>query len=188
MRKIVLAMLGLMAVLIVSLTAFSCHGARQHIKKELAWDINDSVFVMDMVQEYVNPLFSTTTEALSFREDVKEGAKVDSIFNSIPTSTLKYVCNVCQNKYGKFRKRCIVQEYMDNREIYDNLPQQQSQPTQLPPPVTQQQQKEEPVVLNPTEGEQTRVGNTVSIQIKHQDTVIDGKPHTIETTTKTIEK
>ena len=187
MRKFILALLGLVAVSIVSLTAFSCRGARQHIKKELARDVNDSVFVMDMVQEYTNPLFSTTTEALSFREDVKEGARVDSIFNTIPTSTLKYVCNVCQNKYGKFRKRCIVQEYMDNREIYDNLP-QQSQPTQLPPDITQQPQKEEPVVLNPTEGEPTRVGNTVSIQIKHQDTIINGKPHTVETTTKTIEK
>ena len=192
MRKIVLAMFGLMAALIVSLTVTSCIETRRHVKNsfssELTWNEHDSIFVMDMVQEYTNPSFKTAIEAISFREDVREGARIDSVFNSLSNSTLRYVCDVCARKYGKFRKKCIVQEYTENKDIYDNLPQTQSQPTQLPPPTTQQPQKEEPVVLNPTEGEPTRVGNTVSIQIKHQDTVIDGRPHTIETTTKTIEK
>ena len=81
------------------------------------------------VQNYINPLFTSVDEVLTFRELTLEGQSIDDSFNSMPEEILKNVAAVCINRDGHVSKRGIVYEYRANNAIYNNLPSPTS-PTQ----------------------------------------------------------
>lgn len=74
------------------------------------------------VQNYINPLFMSVDEVITFRDLTAEGQGIDDAFNSMPEDVLKNVAAVCINRDGHVSKRGIVYEYRANSAIYNNLP------------------------------------------------------------------
>lgn len=74
------------------------------------------------VQNYINPLFMSVDEVITFRDLTAEGQGIDDAFNSMPEDVLKNVAAVCINRDGHVSKRGIVYEYRANSAVYNNLP------------------------------------------------------------------
>lgn len=84
------------------------------------------------VQNYINPLFTSVDEVLTFRDLSLEGQTVDDEFNQLPIEVLKNVATVCIKREGCVSKRGIVYEYRANNSIYNNLPNQPIDTVKVP--------------------------------------------------------
>ena len=88
----------------------------------------DSSAILQLVDEAINPTVHSVKEAYYLRCATINAHENDSIFCNMPESTLKYVTTVLLNKEERVTKSSIVNEYLQNNKVYDNL----SSPT---PPV-----------------------------------------------------
>lgn len=88
----------------------------------------DSNAILQLVDEAINPTVHSVKEAYYLRCATINAHENDSIFCNMPESTLKYVTTVLLNKEERVTKSSIVNEYLQNNKVYDNL----SSPT---PPV-----------------------------------------------------
>jgi hypothetical protein len=128
------------------------------------------------VQNYVNPVFNTVDEVLTFRTNCLEGQAIDEAFNQMPESVLKNVASVCIKREGHVSKRAIVYEYRANSSIYNNLPSpdstKTSSNTQVPSTSTAaggQPYRPDTVPMNETKYNQhdtTIGGKTYKVHIK----------------------
>ena len=71
--------------------------------------------------DMANPTFINVEEAAICQDTYIDGKSVDSIFSSLPPSTLKRVADVCINKAGFTDKKSIVSEYVKNKDVYSNM-------------------------------------------------------------------
>lgn len=118
MKKLILALLAAVSILVVvAYLLTSCDNRHQRTKV----NYTDSLVTVKLIKQSIDPEFKTIEEVSSYRFDLEKKNAYDSIFTHIPLSVLRDVSNVCLNKYGKTSKEGIVQEYISNREIYDNL-------------------------------------------------------------------
>jgi hypothetical protein len=131
--------------------------------------------VKQSVQEAVNPIFSTVDEVLLFREKAVEGLTIEDEFNSLPEEVLKNVATVVIKREGHVSRRGIVYEYRANREIYDNLPANDSTETK------KQLDAMTGAANPPSPGDSAKPAGEV--QISHRDTTINGKKYKVITTT-----
>lgn len=81
----------------------------------------DSLWVMSLIDEYMNPTFTQSYEAVQFRRSCMNYYSIDSIFKAMPENMLLNVAEVLINRDGIANKRTIVYEYRRNKEVYDNL-------------------------------------------------------------------
>lgn len=124
MRKFLKTMGVLITGLLMCAVCCSCNG-------HSVWPSDDGVTkeyvdscVAAGVQNYINPLFMSVDEVLTFRDLTAEGQGIDDAFNSMPEDVLKNVAAVCINRDGHVSKRGIVYEYRANNAVYNNLPAQ----------------------------------------------------------------
>lgn len=71
--------------------------------------------------ELMNPTFENVGDVAHYQEIIEDGKSIDSTFSSLPVSTLKRVADVCINKSGATDKKQIVNEYLKNISVYDNM-------------------------------------------------------------------
>lgn len=92
----------------------------------------DSSFVVQTVKATINPHFTSYLEVKEYQTRSIELFSMDETFRNIPEETLRNITSVCLKKDTYITKQDIVNEYLSNRGVYDNLP----------PPIVQESAKE----------------------------------------------
>ena len=124
------------------------------------------------VEDLVNPSLDCVKDVVDFHSTLTSNMEIDSIFMAMPETVVIDVASVLLKKMSPIVKKDIVDEYIKNRAIYDNLPKDATTPDSSP------KVEEKPIAevslvkegtTTVTEAPPTRVGET------YKDTVIDGK-------------
>lgn len=133
------------------------------------------------VDSLINPSFDEFSDVVELQKQMAVAKYTDSVFLTIPTKTLQDVYTVLSKKKANVYKEDIVEEFMSNKEIYENLPPGSSgdvsntvsstKITQIAPLIVQEEK------TTVTEAPPTRVDNPAG---SYKDTVIDGKRAIIE--------
>lgn len=133
----------------------------------------------------VNPTFTNVSDVFELQKTLATNAFIDSVFLSLPPDVLKNVSTVVLKKMHHVTKDDIVGEFLNNRNIYDNLPppdetsnvnSSTTTTTITSTAVPGIVHEETTTVAN---AQPTRaVGNETSGSYK--DTIIDGKPALIK--------
>lgn len=111
MKKILLFLMLMCAMLITS-----CNERTRYLTPK-----GDSIRTAKLIDKIVNPVF-TSVESLSAYQDIDiQEHKIGDIFRAMPKTTLQKVATVCINKTGKVSKKSLVNEYLANSSVYDNL-------------------------------------------------------------------
>ena len=119
--------LGVSAVLSLNLFG-SCDYVNDHFKHEKEMICStDSMITANVIAKMSNPEFKSVSEVIIFRDQLQENEQTDSIFMALPAGVLRDVTNVLLNKNGTATKLTIVNEYLDNQSVYNNLSPKQSQ-------------------------------------------------------------
>lgn len=108
----------LILLLIMTIICIVSCNHNSHLKKEETFD---SLKTVEIIKQVINPEFKTFDEVEDYRYECIKKHFHDSIFINMSDILLKDVINVCFNKYGYASKESIVQEYINNCEVYDNI-------------------------------------------------------------------
>lgn len=120
-------MLGCILALMTVLTmSTSCSKPRDQVCS------NDSVFVYQQMDDYMNPIFENSAEFLEYHASEVERISIDEAFCSMPEEVLQNVTEVLIKREGKISKKAAVMEYRANGQIYDNLPSRNNADTSSP--------------------------------------------------------
>lgn len=178
------AVFAIIMVFAIGATVNSCHegGIGDLIKNS-----NDSVQTEMSVDEYYSSMESLS-DVFVVKHDMLDNMYTDSVFLVIPDDVLSNVVGVLLKKTPSFTKRELVNEYMLNRQVYDNLP-----PPVAEVPINNTTPQSTPILsitqegsTTVTEAPPTGVGKK-TVSYSNKDTVIDGKRTEIETKTTTYE-
>ena len=113
------AALLFVAFLGYSLTSCNHVSGQQKLKRA------DSAFVVGLIEEYHNPKISGEDDAIMVQNQLLSEKEYETVFESMPQTTLKAVVHVLQrqsNSKAIFTIKDVAQEYLSNRKVYDNLP------------------------------------------------------------------
>lgn len=135
---------------------------------------NDSIKIAEAVDAVTNPQFISVMDIVEYRENHNTQLEIDSVFFSLPASTIQNVASVLFKKNKtSITKMDIVEEFRRCRSVYENLPEQ----------VTRTVSKDSSAVdKTATDLGQRKTTKTT------KDTVIDGKAmKLIVETTETLE-
>lgn len=115
----------LKAALLLTVTLFaSCDKLKFSGEEEI--DPLDTAAMATCVDAVVNPTFASTAEVIDYQTEFIHQYQVDEIFRSLPQQKLLQVATVVINQQFCCSKRDIVEEYIRNRAVYDNLPEVES--------------------------------------------------------------
>ena len=155
----------LAAILTVIACIASCDKA-----KEL---VNTEEKTVETIEEYLNPTFDDVNVLLTYRDVLSKEHQMDSIFLSLPEPVLKNVVTVLLNKYGETTREDVVNEYVKNKEIYDNL--------RTPPlPSTTEANDSADKIINGLVQESHQ--KTRAVMYEFKDSIINGKKVRIKIT------
>lgn len=138
--------------------------------------------VSNCLDSIVNPRLKTTKDVFELQNKLVVNAYVDSIFMSMDQKTLDNVAGVVLNKHHVVTKDDIVHEFIKNRAVYENLPDNSKATTTVT-------KTEESTSIAPniqivkegtttvTEAPPTRVEKSAG---SYKDTTINGKKALIE--------
>lgn len=127
------------------------------------------------VEAIVNPDMGSVKEVVDLQSTLLSNAHVDSVFMSIPELTLIDVATVTLKSAPTVNKKAIVDAYLKDRNIYDNLPTKDADKPDAKPvekPITKIELVDESST-KVTEAPPTRVEEKSTGSYK--DTIIDGK-------------
>lgn len=82
---------------------------------------NDSAWLYEELQQVTNPTFSSLEEIMVYRQSMIDANTTDSIFVSLSDPIIRNVTAVVLKNYKEVSKASIVDEYLRNKRIYDNL-------------------------------------------------------------------
>lgn len=124
------------------------------------------------IAEYVNPVFNSTDELLSFRDFYVDDKQLDDVFVQLPEQVIQNVAGVCISKNGCVSKRELVLEYLDNQDVYNNLPN-----------VKASDNPAQPVDTTATDLGDKR-DNIISTSYRYRTDTVNGKPVKIRVMTE----
>lgn len=124
------------------------------------------------IADYTNPVFNSADELLSFRDFYIDDKQLDDIFVQLPEQTIQSVAGVCISKNGRVSKRELVLEYLDNQDVYNNLPN-----------VKASDNPAQPVDTAATDLGNKR-DNIISTSYRYRTDTVNGKPVKIRITTE----
>lgn len=120
----------LKAALLLTVTLFAASCDKLKFSGEEEIDPLDTAAMATCVDAVVNPTFASTAEVIDYQTEFVRQYQVDEIFRSLPQQKLLQVATVVINQQFCCTKKDIVEEYIRNRAVYDNLP-ESTTPTQL---------------------------------------------------------
>lgn len=82
---------------------------------------SDSAFVVKQIDKYFNPVFTDVQDAIVHKHLLSREYKEDSVMINLPEEVFVSVANVIVNKKMPLTQRRIVEEYLNNKTVYDNL-------------------------------------------------------------------
>lgn len=152
----------LIAFLAVMVTLLSSCGARLNPTNNNGDAVESgTTLTVEQQQAIVDPLFINAEQAFGYYQDLSEDWRLDSIIMNMPERTFLNVVSVCEQNYTKFKRRDIVHEYMNNRKLYDALPNNNA--------------------ASPTSAPEGPSGTgEVLVSSEHRDTIINGEKHRID--------
>lgn len=124
------------------------------------------------IADYTNPVFNSTEELLSFRDFYVDDKQLDDVFVQLPEQIIQNVAGVCISKNGNVSKRELVLEYLDNQDVYNNLPN-----------VKGADNHAQPVDTTATDLGDKR-DNIISTSYRYRTDTVNGKPVKIRVTTE----
>ena len=142
-----IALIMLITVLSVSLT--SCNKTRPQEVKHSIQEYVDSADLYRVLNEFDNPTFASLDDVQTYYINEKQYRMQDSVFFAMTPQEISNVYTVLVRRGVKPNKMSITSEYLDNIDVYKNLPKQVEQYKQLDP---------------------SEIPNTETV-----DTIIDGK-------------
>lgn len=104
-------------------------------------------------------------DAIRLQQQLNENYAIDSAIRTMPGHALTNVTSVVLKKNKRATVNTLVEEYFNNRQIYDNLP------SATAPPASKEG---EPVT-------KVNVPDETVISINMRDTIIDGKKYRVDT-------
>lgn len=125
----------------------------------------DSVQVDQQIDAYMNPSFATPADIIEYQQETAEELNIQSTFLDMPQAVIVNVATMCINKYGCVTVHKLVEEYLANKDVFDNLA--------SPVPATSQPKNDPTVVEEP----QTLVVDSGAKKLKATqiDTIINGQ-------------
>ena len=159
--------LTILLCVILAALAGACGYQLAHHFSGVDWGNQEIPATEEVAEEEIDQpyFFKTVEQILLYQADMIEGARVDSVFLSMPQQVLSSVAKVVLEKEGQLHKVWVVEEYEANKNIYDAL---SSSPPQI--------------IVNgkltdmPTPSEQPAEAN--KDDPKTVDTIINGKRYT----------
>lgn len=82
----------------------------------------DSADLEKVLGDISNPTFKSIDDALTYYQVEKQSRSNDSVFFSIPPEVITNVYSVLMKRNIVPTKTAIVSEYLDNVQVYSNLP------------------------------------------------------------------
>ena len=124
------------------------------------------------VEAIVNPDMGSVKEVVDLQSTLLSNAHVDSVFMSIPELTLIDVATVTLKSTPTVNKKAIVDAYLKDRNIYDNLPAKDADKPDAKP-------IEKPLKIELVDESSTKVTEAPPTRVEengsYKDTVIDGR-------------
>lgn len=121
MKKWINRILGCICLLfaaVLGVTLTSCEHFTNFEKRHFV----DSTKVAEMITQKVTPAFSDLERITVYKQQRQVEYKTNSTFVAMSDQTLKSVVNVLLSRQTTVTVEQVVNEYLNNREIYDNLP------------------------------------------------------------------
>lgn len=121
MTKKIMGILTTLSMLLIttflgsSLTSCEFYKADQQRSK-------DSIMTVSIVREIMNPQIESVDQALVIQSQKQTENDYNLIFRNMQPSTLRAVTSVLLNENHGATITQIVQEYLANQKVYDNLP------------------------------------------------------------------
>lgn len=154
----------LFGVILTLLAIIACHSCDK--QKYSGFIKPDSVYVTSCIESVVNPQFNSVQEVKLFQNKLTEEYSIDEMFRSMPKEMLDNVAAVCFKKSTVVTKQDIVKEYVSNRAVYDNLPNQS----------TPQNHEQAAPTQTTMEEQQLPAGKT---SYRYEIDTVDGKPQRV---------
>lgn len=104
-----------MMIAMLSTTSCSRHRAQENCI--------DSTELFKILEDYDNPRFNTEDEAIVYLQNEKQWRVQDSVFFTLNEDVIHNICSVLAKRKIPITKFSIVNEYLDNKRVYANLPQ-----------------------------------------------------------------
>lgn len=82
----------------------------------------DSTELFKILNDFDNPKFNTEDEAILYLQNEKQWRVQDSVFFTLNEDVVHNICSVLTKRKIPITKFSIVNEYMDNKSVYANLP------------------------------------------------------------------
>lgn len=139
---------------------------------------NDSIKIAKAVQNAVDPQFISVADIVGYRENHQFQLEIDSVFFSLPSSTVQNVASVLfKSNRDAITKKDIVEEFKRCRNVYEKLP------------ANDISKSDSFAKMQSVDRTGTDLGSRPSkVTRKTQDTIINGKPmKVIIETTETYE-
>jgi hypothetical protein len=114
MKTFVKVMLLLLMTVVCGNTLSSCERERGRIKQIMdpqEMRAQDSMLVVKIIRDGINPSFNSVNELILFRTQLLENAKNDSMFKTIPETILRDIGDMCIHKYNRVDKMLVLKEY-----------------------------------------------------------------------------
>lgn len=119
MKRLFMAFSACLIALLTSMIFTSCN-VKQDFEKEI--HEKDSLLVVKLITNAINPTFNSIEEIDTYKRNVIENKREDSVFLSIPESVIPNVVSVLKKNGDKVTKKSLVDEFSSNKRIYLNLP------------------------------------------------------------------
>lgn len=92
----------------------------------------DSLKIAQIAQQTANPTFDTPVLAQSYQMELCDNFKIDSVYRNMTTKQIFDVSTVLIQRNTKPTVKDIVDEFLKNKEIYMNLPEEPQNPEEIP--------------------------------------------------------
>lgn len=128
----------------------------------------EELTVSQQIQEFLDPSFENSNDVLLFRRALLQDAYIDSVFYAIPNDVLENVAIVAINKQGRVTKEGIVVEYMNNQDVYNNLP---------PPDKTTETSNDTPTTTVTSTSSGGEPDRSTQVESENDSVTINGKTY-----------
>lgn len=137
------------------------------------YDVSEESSVAEQVHEIICPTFTNVQQVLDFRSRCKKEAFYDSVFIAMPEQALNDVANVLITRQDNVCSYTIVKEYLNHRDIYDNLqPSEQSLQNSNDIKSSGVEHKDNSAM----EGQRATASGVISRSYQYRTDTVDGKP------------
>lgn len=118
MKKILTLLMLSMSICLLS----SCEYLKSYTQQDAATCGVDSAQVVEIVNQIIQPEFTTVDELMDFRAGKFENLKNEEILLSLPDETVEQIATVSIKTLGYVSLESLAMEYTAHQDVYDNLP------------------------------------------------------------------